>query len=45
MEKRVAKYVEVPHETYKDVVVDKEVIIPVEKIVEKRKRVDKYVPR
>jgi hypothetical protein len=32
----VAKYVEVPIETYKDVIVEKELIIPVEKIIEKR---------
>lgn len=38
VEKRVAKYVEVAKEVYKDVIVEKEIIIPVEKIVERRVR-------
>ena len=32
----VTKYVEVPIETYRDVIEEREIIIPVEKVVEKR---------
>lgn len=45
VEKRVAKYVEVAHETYKDVMVEREVIIPIEKIIEKKVYKEKRVPR
>lgn len=45
VEKRIAKYVEVAHETYKDVEVVREVIIPVERIVEKKVYKQKRVPR
>lgn len=45
VEKRIAKYVEVAHETYKDVEVVREVVIPVERIVEKKVYKQKRVPR
>lgn len=34
-----------PIETYKDVIIEKELIIPVEKIIEKRIKKSTYVPR
>ncbi len=45
VEKRVAKYIEVPVEKYQDVIVEKELVIPVERIVERKIRVEKRVPR
>lgn len=36
IDKIITKYVEVPVETYKDVIQEKEIIIPVEKIIEKK---------